>query len=204
MTPVRRPRRRDLLGAVLLGGVTALAVGGLPGLGVGTAVALLGYRLLRQREPAGARRTRLRAAAALPLAVDLVAAALRAGLPVERAVGVVGAAAPPALAGVLGQVADRLGLGLRPEVAWAPLSPVPGGDRLVNAVVRSADSGAALARTLARLAEDLRQARQVSAQAAAERASVLLVLPLGLCFLPAFVIAGVVPVVASVLTGVLR
>ena len=40
-------------------------------------------------------------------------------------------------------------------------------------------------------------------EAAARRASVAAVLPLGLCFLPAFVLAGVVPLVAGLLAHVL-
>jgi pilus assembly protein TadC len=41
-------------------------------------------------------------------------------------------------------------------------------------------------------------------EAAARRAGVLVVLPLGLCFLPAFVFAGLVPVIVAVLGDVLR
>ena len=39
--------------------------------------------------------------------------------------------------------------------------------------------------------------------AAARTAGVLVVLPLGLCFLPAFVLAGLVPVVVAVVGDVL-
>ena len=41
-------------------------------------------------------------------------------------------------------------------------------------------------------------------EAAAQRVSVLIVLPLGLCFLPAFVFAGIVPVIVAVLGDVLH
>ncbi|MEU8614146.1 secretion system protein, partial [Actinoplanes sp. NPDC048791] len=56
---------------------------------------------------------------------------------------------------------------------------------------------------LTRLADDLRGDRSVAVEAAAHRAGVLIVLPLGLCFLPAFVLAGLVPVVVAVLGDVL-
>jgi pilus assembly protein TadC len=56
-----------------------------------------------------------------------------------------------------------------------------------------------LAGALSRLAEDLRADRLVRAEAAARRAGVLIVLPLGLCFLPAFLLAGIVPVIVAVL-----
>ena len=56
---------------------------------------------------------------------------------------------------------------------------------------------------IAALADDLRADRAVAAEAAAQRAGVLIVLPLGLCFLPAFLLAGLVPVVVAVLGDVL-
>ena len=69
--------------------------------------------------------------------------------------------------------------------------------------MRSSSSGGALAGALLRLADDLRADRSVAAEAAARRSGVLIVLPLGLCFLPAFVLAGLVPVVVAVLGDVL-
>jgi pilus assembly protein TadC len=39
----------------------------------------------------------------------------------------------------------------------------------------------------------------VAAEAAAQRAGVLIVLPLGVCFLPAFVAVGLVPVIVAIL-----
>ena len=62
---------------------------------------------------------------------------------------------------------------------------------------RSAASGSALAHGVAELAEQSRQDATHAAAAAAERASVLIAGPLGLCFLPAFVCLGIVPVVAG-------
>ena len=43
----------------------------------------------------------------------------------------------------------------------------------------------------------------LASEAAARRAGVLIVLPLGLCFLPAFILAGLVPVLVAVLRDVL-
>ena len=61
----------------------------------------------------------------------------------------------------------------------------------------------AMARSLTGLAGELRADRAVVAEAAARRAGVLVVLPLGLCFLPAFILAGLLPVIVAVLGGVL-
>ncbi|GAB2929286.1 hypothetical protein GCM10027280_15990 [Micromonospora polyrhachis] len=200
------PRRLpDLirLGAFLGGLTVAVVAGDWTGVLVGVLVAVVLERLLRRFEPAAVRARRLREAADLPLAADLLAAALRAGAPVDRAV----LAVAEALAGPLGERLARVGrtmlLGGGPEEAWSHLAPVAGADRLTAAAVRSAASGAALAGALARLADDLRADRAVAAEAAARRAGVLIVLPLGLCFLPAFVLAGLVPVIVAVLGDVL-
>ena len=181
--------------AVLIGRWWAVPVGIIAGAGV--------HRVLLGREPAQARQARLRAVADLPLGADLLAAALRAGTPVDRAA----AAVADALGGPLGERLDRasrsLRLGAGPSEAWAHLSDVPGADRLVAAAIRSSASGGALAGAFGRLADDLRADRTVAAEAAARRAGVLIVLPLGLCFLPAFLLAGLVPVVVAVLGDVL-
>jgi pilus assembly protein TadC len=161
------------------------------------------YRLLRTREPAEILQARLRAAADLPLCADLLAAAVRAGAPVDRAVSAVA----DALGGPLGERLERtarsLRLGAEPAEAWAHLGDVTGAQRLIDAAVRSSASGGALGGALARLTDDLRAARVVATEAAAQRVGVLIMLPLGLCFLPAFMLAGLVPVLVAVLGDVL-
>jgi len=170
---------------------------------VGVVVGLAVERFLRRIEPADVRKARVRAVADLPLGADLLAAALRAGAPVDRAA----AAVADALGGPLGERLERtsrsLRLGAGPPEAWAHLSDVPGADRLISAAIRSSASGGALAGALRRLADDLRGDRTVAAEVAARRAGVLIVLPLGLCFLPAFLLAGLVPVIVAVLGDVL-
>jgi len=74
---------------------------------------------------------------------------------------------------------------------------------VVRAAQRSGHSGAALAGSLTRVADDLRADVVAATEARARTAGVLVVLPLGLCFLPAFVLTGLVPVVVGVVGGVL-
>jgi len=95
-------------------------------------------------------------------------------------------------------VGRALRLGADAGTAWRHLADLDGASRLISAAVRSAGSGAALATTLRRIAADLRADDADRAEARARRAAVLLVLPLGLCFLPAFVLAGLAPVVIAV------
>ncbi|MFL6240602.1 MAG: type II secretion system F family protein, partial [Actinomycetes bacterium] len=64
-------------------------------------------------------------------------------------------------------------------------------------------SGAAPGPALREAADHLRRARRRAAREAAGRLGVRLVLPLGLCFLPAFVLVGVLPLVLAMAGGVL-
>ncbi|MEU4665183.1 type II secretion system F family protein [Micromonospora chalcea] len=204
----RRPRPawwpdRVRLGAALAGLAVPVVVGGWTGLFLGLLAGVAADRLLRRIEPRALRERRLRETADLPLAADLLAAALRAGAPVDRSALAVAEALGGPLADRLGRVGRTLGLGGTATEAWAHLSCVAGAEPVVAAAVRSSNSGAALARALTRLADDLRAERSTAAEAAARRAGVLIVLPLGLCFLPAFILAGLVPVIVAVLGDVL-
>ena len=196
-------RRARWATALLCAAAVGALVGGWSGLVTGVVLVVPVARLLRRVRGPAERRDQLRAAADLPYLVDLVAAALRAGLPLDGAVRVVATAGAGPVAERLARVARSLELGLPPAQAWIPMRDLPGGSRVVAAVTRSAESGAALAGGFGRLAEQLRSGRMVAVDAAARRAGVLVVLPLGLCFLPAFVFAGVVPVIVAVLGDVL-
>ncbi|WP_435820947.1 type II secretion system F family protein [Micromonospora musae] len=200
-----RGRRPDLIRlASVLGGLAVVVVAGnWLGLLAAVPATILLDRLLRRIEPPAARNRRLREAADLPLAADLLAAAMRAGAPVDRSVLAVAEALDGPLATRLGRVGRTLLLGGGPEEAWSALDGVPGAERVAAAAYRSSNSGAALAGALTRLADDLRADRATAAEASARRAGVLIVLPLGLCFLPAFILAGLVPVIVAVLGDVL-
>lgn len=148
-----------------------------------------------------------------PLAVasclDVLAVCLAAGMAVSSAAAAAAPSAPPTLARVLRRAADLLALGADPAVAWSiPSGPQgavdPQIDGLLRLARRSASSGVALAGGVAELAEESRHDAAHAATAAAERAGVLIAGPLGLCFLPAFVCLGIVPVVAGLAGQVLQ
>ncbi len=67
----------------------------------------------------------------------------------------------------------------------------------MRALVRAGEGGAPVAVAVARLAAEARAEDRARAEQAARRAGVLAVAPLGACFLPAFVLLGVVPVVVG-------
>jgi pilus assembly protein TadC len=129
---------------------------------------------------------------------DVLAACLAAGMATATATAAAAVLAPPALADQLTRAAHLLALGAGTDRAWAD----PGtGDRhgavLARLARRSGSSGAALAGSVADLADQVRVDAGAAADAAAERASVLIAGPLGLCYLPAFICLGIVPVVAG-------
>ena len=194
---------RRILVALLCGVAITWYAGQWWGIPLGAGVAYGIDRWLRHQEPAEVRAARTRAEADLPLAADLLGAALRAGAPVDHAVAAVAETLGGPLADRLDRVARSLRLGADPPEAWSHLTGITGADRLIAAAVRSSTSGGALSGACARLADDLRADRAVTAEAAARRAGVLIVLPLDLCFPPAFLLAGLVPVVIAVLGDVL-
>lgn len=159
-----------------------------------------GFRRIRRTMPGwGSRisRRRRRESDLLRLAVtwDLMAAALRSGMPVSAAVCAAADSAPATVRGVLVCTADLLALGADPADAWRQASECPETAELARTACRTARSGTALATALTQLADGVRAGARDAARARAQRAGVLLTGPLGLCFLPAFLCLGVIPVV---------
>lgn len=188
---------------VLVAAASWVLVGGWGGVVAAAATGAAAWWVIHRLPAPAPTRDRRAAAAALPYGVDLLAAALRSGAPVDRALAMVGRA----LGGPLGRRFDEVGRALRLGVhgvdGWHALADVPGAAGVIAAAVRTAESGATLAAACARAAAELREQRDAEADAAAQRAGVLIVLPLGACFLPAFVLVGVVPILLGVLHDVL-
>jgi pilus assembly protein TadC len=135
---------------------------------------------------------------------DELAACLRAGLSLDRAVRAVATSLPGTVAGALTEVADLLALGASPADAWAPALDEPATARLARAARRSARSGAAVAEVATTVAADVRAEAAEAVSARAERAGVLVAGPLGLCFLPAFLALGIAPVVIGLAAPLLE
>jgi Flp pilus assembly protein TadB len=135
----------------------------------------------------------------LPEALELMAAALSAGAttPVAVVLAAQGVGAP--LRGPLLEVATSLRLGAGPEEAWSPTMREQALRPLGRLALRSTASGAAMAGACRELAGQVRAGLVVEAQVAIKRAGVLSVLPMALCFLPAFVLVGVVPMIVGLL-----
>ncbi|MEV7009565.1 type II secretion system F family protein [Streptosporangium sp. NPDC051022] len=199
----RRQSRGEVAFCAVVGVMAFLVVGALPGAVVGVVVFAGALGVIRRREPSRLRRERDRVAADLPLAADLMVACLRAGQPITGAVDVTVEAIGGPLGERLAWVSGQLRLGASPEDAWQALADERSLAPLARAMSRAALSGAPVADVLTRLSDDSRQAARAASSAAARRVGVQAVAPLGLCFLPAFVCLGIIPVVASLASDVL-
>ncbi|ORB84481.1 hypothetical protein B1987_12500 [Mycobacterium kansasii] len=141
--------------------------------------------------------------------LDVLAVCLAAGMAVSAAAAATAPSAPPRLAQLLSRAADLLTLGADPSAAWSVPPELSRGaadaqtDALLRLARRSASSGAMLASGVVELAAQSRNDAAHAATADAQRAGVLIAGPLGLCFLPAFVCLGIVPVVAGLAARVL-
>jgi Flp pilus assembly protein TadB len=185
---------------VLFGAVVAAAF---PGLVLSALLAVVAWPVMGWvgRRRAHARRLAVRSDAA-PAVLDLLGAALLAGLNPHKALIRVAERVPEALQEDLSLAAAVLRLGGTPASALRAAADRSGLDELraAAAALEAAERwGAPPAEALAARAEALRGRARLNAEAEAGRAAVRLAFPLVLCFLPAFVLLTVVPTIAGAL-----
>ncbi|MDP1878417.1 MAG: type II secretion system F family protein [Actinomycetota bacterium] len=203
--PARRLSRPALarLSAAVAAISAFLLLGGHVGIAAALALWLGVPRLAGRLESRASRDRKARLLAQAPVLADLLAATLASGAAVDAAVGAVAGAVGEPAAGALRPVTGALALGADPVRAWSSLAGDPALGAVADAFARSAASGASLASVLARVADDARREHAAAVEVAARSAGVRAVLPLAACFLPAFLLLGVVPVVAALATGTL-
>jgi Flp pilus assembly protein TadB len=189
-------RLRPLL-AVAAAALPALVVGGAVGAVATLPVAALVWRVLGSRETALERRRRQQVARALPHVVDLMAVALAGGAAPGGAVGSVAEAVDGPVREELLSVRRSLAVGQDPAGVWRDVGRRPGVGALGRAMTRAVETGSSVSEALHRLAEDLHRTARAEAESRARAVGVKAAVPLGLCLLPAFVLVGVVPLVAG-------
>ncbi len=189
--------RMPLSGLAFVGAWVFL--GGWPGAAAGVLAALFSWRVLSGVESPALRRRRQVLARELPLAVHLLGACLVAGAAISSALDDVALAMPGPVGDELQLVRRRLLLGSDPVEVWSSLDgPLSG---LGRSMARAARSGSSVREAVESLAVELRADTRLTAESLARSVEVRAAAPLGICFLPAFVALGVVPMVVGVFTS---
>jgi hypothetical protein len=154
-------------------------------------------------QPRAVRVRRERLVRDTPQALDLLAAGLAAGMPVR----VAGRAVVQAFDGPIGEDVGRVlalaDLGVAEAEAWRSLAGHPQLGPAAQDLARSVESGTLMVEALERHAAAAREAGRSALVVRARSVGVRSVLPLMICFIPAFLLLGVVPTVVSALTAAL-
>ncbi len=206
--PIRgRPDAPPLLHRVVLSMSCALGLGmvgvrtdGLPGPLIWLAMpgmTLIGVLALGWLEPRSARRRRQQLIMEVPQALELMAACLAAGLPARTACAAVVQAFGGPVADDLGQVVRLLELGVGDAAAWRTLHDHPQLALAAADLARSVESGTSMVDSLRHHAAAAREARRGALQVRARSVGVRSVVPMMMCFIPSFMLLGIVPAVVS-------
>ena len=174
-------------------------VGGWLGLALGVVSLIAIPRWLRSLESGRDRAGRARRAAELPLLCDVLAACLNAGATPHLAVTAIADTGDSALQADLRHVSRSLAAGASWDEAWR--SRDSDVSQVASVMAASLRSGASAAPLLRSLATELRKDRRADRLDAARRLGVHTAAPLGLCFLPGFVLLGLVPIVAGLIAA---
>jgi len=203
-TPTTHPgwlMRHRLLWSALSGVGASVVIGGVPGL-VGSVIAgAAAWVGIGRAEPPEARRRREAVRRDLPHVVTLLGSALAAGAAAGPAIAIVCQSLPGPAADRLEPLAARLALGADPERVWTDLTADTELGGLGRTLARAHASGTPVVASVQRLAHDLAGRARAEVEDRARAVGVKAALPLGLCLLPAFVLIGIVPLVAGLLGG---
>jgi pilus assembly protein TadC len=132
----------------------------------------------------------------LDLVIDLLAAALGAGLGVLAALDAVSNVVQPKLATELTAAANRIQWGADVEAAFNTEFRVIGA-----ALARAMDHGVGAGKALAEIAHRTRLQRKAELLRRTKKLSVTLALPVALLMLPGFILVGVVPMIVPALSS---
>jgi pilus assembly protein TadC len=148
-------------------------------------------------EPQSARHRRQQLIMDVPQALELMAVCLGAGLPARTACAAVVGTCDGPVADDLGQVLALLQLGVADVAAWRTLHDHPQLGLAAGDLARSVESGTAIVEGLRHHAAAAREIRRSELQVRARAVGVRSVLPLMMCFIPSFMLLGIVPAVVS-------
>lgn len=134
------------------------------------------------------------------LMMDLMASMLAVGSSLDRGLDVLARSSSAPVSAALTAVKTALDLGASWEVAWATVQDSGSGTaarELGHALRFAGTTGASSAAVVTAHAAQFRRRRNREAEQRAAALGVRLVVPLGLCSLPAFVCLGVIPILVG-------
>lgn len=191
-----QPRRVRWAAPVGAGLAVLLVMDGPVAMVLAMSAAYLLHRRTRSAAAEPQRAASARRALELPIAVEVLASCLSIGATQEQALDAVAHGLGGSLAVDFSRAAGALRVGADVAEAW---SLVPSADlrSLASVLSRAHITGAPVAPQLWMLADQHRQQARLVAMDAARTLGVRSTGPLGLCFLPAFVLVAIVPLVLS-------
>jgi Flp pilus assembly protein TadB len=201
-SPSARPSwlmRHRLLWSTLAGAGASVFVGGAPGLVAAMVAGVATWVVIGRAEPPEERRRREAVRRDLPHLVTLLGSALSGGAAPGAGVTLVCQALPGPAAARLEPLAARLALGADPAQVWTTLSSDAELGPLGRSLARAHASGMPVVAAVERLGDDLARRARAEVEDRARAVGVKAAVPLGLCLLPAFVLIGIVPLVAGLL-----
>lgn len=193
---VRRPSPA-LIASLLVPVAAVVVLGPVRGLVVGAALVPVVRRLVGRMESSAARRRAAQVEADLPGALDLVVAALVVGRPPVTAFALAADATDGPLGDDLATIAARLAVAADPDGVWLGLADDPGLAAVGRAFRRASSSGMPVSDIVRGVADELRRERAARLRERSQRVGVRTAAPLGLCFLPAFFLIGIVPTIVA-------
>lgn len=174
--------------------VAALVLLGWPsGAAIGIALGPVAYGAVGRLESAASRERNAQIASQLPGALDLMVATLEVGRPPVVALGLAAEATSDPLGSQLTQLASRLAVAGDPMVVWSAVLDDPALAPVGRAFRRAEMSGMPVAQVISGVADELRRERRARRRDDSRKVAVRTAAPLGVCFLPAFFLIGIVP-----------
>lgn len=137
---------------------------------------------------------------AVPAVVELIAGCLAAGLAMPASLEAASVAGDEVTREACLAAAAALRRGAPALEAWQTWFADPSLELVARATSRTTASGAGVADDLRRVAARLRATRHGRIQQRVQQSSIWIVIPLGLCFMPAFVLIAVVPVIVGLVS----
>jgi pilus assembly protein TadC len=133
------------------------------------------------------------------LVLDLLASAVESGGTTMGAAGHVAGVVGGPNGQALGEVVALTSVGTSPELAWRALADHPYWSDVSKELARCAHSGTASAKVLRAAAAQERRTRTAILAVKVRQVGVNSSLPLVLCYLPAFLLLGVVPIIGGLI-----